>query len=67
MPAALIVFLLVLFGVALSIFLLGVGVLLRRRCGIRPCGSEGPVKKACAGCPASRLPTAGSAGSSMEV
>ena len=50
------VVLLTLGVVALSIFLLGLGSLLKRRCSLRGCGVEGPVGDSCDGCPRARQP-----------
>ena len=51
---ALAVVLLSLVVVGLSIFLLGLGSLLKGRCILRRCGAEGPVGDACDGCPSNR-------------
>ena len=51
MLQALVVVLLSLAVVVLSIFLLGLGSLLKGRCVLRRCGPEGPVGDACDGCP----------------
>lgn len=45
------VFLAALAVVGLSIFLLGLGSLLKRRCSLRPCGSREEAGDACAECP----------------
>lgn len=45
------VFLAALAVVGLSIFLLGLGSLLRRRCSLRPCGSREEAGDACSDCP----------------
>lgn len=50
------VFLVTLAVAALSVFLLGLGSLLKRRCSLRPCGAsgdaEGPADAdACSDCP----------------
>lgn len=45
------VFLAALAVVGLSIFLLGLGSLLKRRCSLRPCGSGEEAGDACADCP----------------
>lgn len=45
------VVLLTLAVVTLSIFLLGLGSLLKGRCLLRRCGPDGPVGDACDGCP----------------
>ncbi len=37
--------------VVLSIFLLGLGSLLKGRCTLRGCGPEGPAGDTCDGCP----------------
>lgn len=50
------VVLLTLAVVGLSIFLLGIGSLLKRRCILRRCGVEGPVGDNCDGCPRARQP-----------
>ena len=50
------VVLLTLGVVAVSIFLLGLGSLLKRRCTLRGCGVEGPVGDACDGCPRAPQP-----------
>ena len=42
--------------VALSIFLLGLGSILKGRCVLRRCGVEGPVGDACDGCPRAQTP-----------
>ena len=51
MLQALGVVLLTLAVVALSIFLLGLGSLLKGRCVLRRCGVDGPTGDACDGCP----------------
>ena len=56
MLQALGVVLLTLLVVGLSIFLLGLGSLLKGRCILRRCGAEGPVGDACEGCPSARPP-----------
>ena len=48
------VVLLSLVVVGLSIFLLGLGSILKGRCVLRRCGVEGPVGDACEGCPSNR-------------
>ena len=53
---ALVVVLLSLAVVVLSIFLLGLGSLLKGRCILRRCGPEGPAGDACDGCPSARRP-----------
>ena len=53
---ALAVVLLSLVVVGLSIFLLGLGSLLKGRCILRRCGAEGPVGDACESCPSARRP-----------
>ena len=53
---ALVVVLLSLAVVVLSIFLLGLGSLLKGRCVLRRCGPEGPAGDACDGCPSARRP-----------
>ncbi len=52
---------------ALSIFLLGLGSLLRRRCTLRPCGEEGPIGDACNGCPRARQPEPAEPAPTLEV
>ncbi len=42
--------------VALSIFLLGLGSILKGRCVLRRCGVDGPVGDACDGCPRAEQP-----------
>ncbi len=42
--------------VALSIFLLGLGSILKGRCVLRRCGVEGPEGDACDGCPRAQQP-----------
>jgi len=42
--------------VALSIFLLGLGSILKGRCVLRRCGVDGPVGDACDGCPRAQQP-----------
>lgn len=56
MLQALGVVLLSLAVVTLSIFLLGLGTLLKGRCILRRCGVEGPVGDACDGCPRAEKP-----------
>ncbi len=56
MLQALGVVLLSLAVVALSIFLLGLGTLLKGRCILRRCGVEGPAGDACDGCPRAEQP-----------
>ena len=56
MLQALVVVLLSLAVVVLSIFLLGLGSLLKGRCVLRRCGVEGPVGDACDGCPRAKQP-----------
>ena len=56
MLQALGVVLLSLAVVALSIFLLGLGTLLKGRCMLRRCGVEGPAGDACDGCPRAEQP-----------
>ena len=56
MLQALGVVLLSLAVVVLSIFLLGLGTLLKGRCLLRRCGAEGPAGDACEGCPSNRQP-----------
>lgn len=48
------VVLLTLGVVGLSIFLLGLGSLLKRRCTLRGCGTD--AAEACEGCPSARSP-----------
>ena len=56
MLQALGVVLLTLAVVTLSIFLLGLGTLLKGRCLLRRCGVEGPAGDACDGCPRGQQP-----------
>ena len=56
MLQALGVVLLSLAVVALSIFLLGLGSILKGRCVLRRCGVDGPVGDACDGCPRAQEP-----------
>ncbi len=56
MLQALGVVLLSLAVVALSIFLLGLGSILKGRCVLRRCGVDGPVGDACDGCPRAQDP-----------
>lgn len=59
MLQALGVVLLTLAVVTLSIFLLGLGTLLKGRCLLRRCGVEGPAGgDACDGCPRAERPEA---------